>query len=155
MTTIAFQLPRDQEISLQVFDTNGRVVRTLASGMHQQGGYRVNWNGASDAGSGVPSGVYFYRLRTEEGDHSRSLRVLRSKAKSLAIYEAPVSEGRLGLWPYRGEEVVHCLGGLLRASVCGIFHLAFLSSGRKPMRRFFGTASGLMRLLRAARIERI
>ena len=77
MTTIAFQLPRDQEISLQVFDTNGRVIRTLASGPHQMGGYRVNWNGTNDAGQPAPSGVYFYRLRSEEGVRSRALQLLR------------------------------------------------------------------------------
>jgi hypothetical protein len=51
-------------IDLKVFDVTGRVVRTLVSGELEPGQHSVSWNGLSDRGDRVSSGVYFYELRT-------------------------------------------------------------------------------------------
>ncbi len=72
-TMIAFQLAADQEISLQVFDATGRLMRTLADGARRAGLHRIGWDGADAAGQLAASGVYFCRLRTEEGTFTRSL----------------------------------------------------------------------------------
>ncbi len=51
-------------VDLKVFDVTGRVVRTLLSGDLEPGQHSVSWNGLSDRGDRVSSGVYFYELRT-------------------------------------------------------------------------------------------
>ncbi|UCF79685.1 MAG: T9SS type A sorting domain-containing protein, partial [Candidatus Eiseniibacteriota bacterium] len=51
-------------VNLKVFDVTGRVVRTLVSGDLTPGQHSVSWNGMSDRGERVSSGVYFYELRT-------------------------------------------------------------------------------------------
>lgn len=48
--------------SFCVYDVNGRLVRTLASGQHRPGRYQVTWNGTDDAGARLAGGVYFCRL---------------------------------------------------------------------------------------------
>ncbi len=65
-TRIAFKLPSARNIDLRVFDLRGRMVRTLASGSYPAGRHSVEWNGRTDGGTAVPSGVYFYRLRSGE-----------------------------------------------------------------------------------------
>ena len=75
--TISFQLPSDQDVRLQVFDTGGRLVRTLASGRHHAGFHRIPWDGVSDAGQAMPTGVYYCRLSMEGQTLTRSMRLLR------------------------------------------------------------------------------
>jgi flagellar hook assembly protein FlgD len=61
-TLIEFGLPRSGPTELRVFDSRGRVVRTLVSGELAAGFHSVIWNGFDDEGHRVASGVYFYRL---------------------------------------------------------------------------------------------
>ncbi len=69
-TTIAFELPRAVEVSLEIFDLQGRLVRRLldenphASGSHQQ-----VWDGHDSGGQVTASGVYFYKFTA--GDQNR------------------------------------------------------------------------------------
>lgn len=76
-TSIAFALPREGHVSLAVFDVAGRLVTTLDSGVLSAGPHTVRWDGRSDAGTPVPGGVYFYRLRTATEELSRRLTLVR------------------------------------------------------------------------------
>jgi hypothetical protein len=51
-------------VELKVFDVTGRVVKTLISDALEPGQHSVGWNGTSDEGAKVSSGVYFYELKT-------------------------------------------------------------------------------------------
>ncbi len=65
-TMIAYSVPRGgRKVNLEIFDIRGRLVRTLASGVHEQGSYRVLWGGTDESGRAVASGVYFSRLRAD------------------------------------------------------------------------------------------
>ena len=61
-TTIRFALPRDTRVSLVVYDTRGRRVRTLVDDDLVAGTHDVTWTGRDDRGAAVGSGVYFVRL---------------------------------------------------------------------------------------------
>ncbi len=61
-TTISFGLPEPGEVTVEVFDVAGRLVRTLVEGPRSAGPHRVVWDGTSDDGSDIASGVYFCRL---------------------------------------------------------------------------------------------
>ncbi len=76
-TTITFALPQAGAATLEVFDANGRLVRTLLSGELSAGGHRVTWDGADEIGRPVTSGLYYYRLHTADGSQRRSLVMLR------------------------------------------------------------------------------
>ena len=64
-TTIGFHLPEAGPVSLVVFDVGGRRVRGLLEGWLPAGEHAVAWDGLDDSGRSLPSGLYFYRLRTE------------------------------------------------------------------------------------------
>jgi hypothetical protein len=76
-TTIAFQLAGEQPVSVKIFDAAGRLVQTLADGIHAAGLHRLGWDGANAAGQRVPSGVYYCRLQTADGRHTKSMMLLR------------------------------------------------------------------------------
>jgi hypothetical protein len=63
---IAFALKGEGSVpvDLKVFDVTGRVVRTLVNRELEPGQHSVSWNGLTDRGQRVSSGVYFYELRT-------------------------------------------------------------------------------------------
>jgi hypothetical protein len=66
-TTISFDLPRAESVSLRVYDTAGRLVRTLLAGSPGQAGRNeVVWNGRDNQGNQAASGVYLYRLETAQ-----------------------------------------------------------------------------------------
>jgi hypothetical protein len=72
-THIRFTLPRDQRITLAVYDVRGRLVRVLAEGRYPVGTHTTVWHGENVAGGAVASGVYFYRLATEQETITRKL----------------------------------------------------------------------------------
>lgn len=59
---IRVTLPAAAHVSLGVYDMNGRLVRTLASGKFGKGIHQFTWNAMDAAGSTVSAGVYLYRL---------------------------------------------------------------------------------------------
>ena len=61
-TTIRFALPQARTVDLRVYDLTGRAVKTLAAGALEPGLHTLQWDGTSDRGKRLASGVYFYRL---------------------------------------------------------------------------------------------
>jgi hypothetical protein len=63
-TQIRFDLTDKALVTLEVFTSTGRIVRTLVNGRElPAGSYTEGWNGTDDDGLSVSSGVYFVRLR--------------------------------------------------------------------------------------------
>ena len=65
-TMISFSLSKKGMTSLEIFDLTGRLVRTLIEAEKEAGNYRVEWNGRDSRGREVPSGIYFYKLTSNE-----------------------------------------------------------------------------------------
>lgn len=76
-TDVAFDLPRPGAARLQVFDTNGRLARTLFDGWLPAGRHRQSWNGVDLSGRPVAAGIYFVRLEAGSSSAVRKLTVLR------------------------------------------------------------------------------
>jgi aminopeptidase N len=81
-TTIRFTLPgpggRDEPVplTLRVYDSRGRVVRTLIDGERPAGEQSVVWDGRNDGGEKVGSGVFFYRINTPGHSDTRKMILL-------------------------------------------------------------------------------
>ena len=61
-TTIHYMLPSPAPVSLVVYDAAGRIIRRLVDSQQACGRHAVVWDGRTDGGRSVESGVYFYRL---------------------------------------------------------------------------------------------
>jgi hypothetical protein len=68
--SVAFSLPVKGETSLKVYDAQGRLVKTLASGTREAGTYRASLGGLS-------AGVYFLNLQAGTYKATKSLVVVR------------------------------------------------------------------------------
>lgn len=64
-TEISYEIPRDGQVTLTVFNSLGQKVATLVNSKQVAGKYQVTWNGMSDSGAKMSSGVYFYHIESE------------------------------------------------------------------------------------------
>jgi len=68
VTTIAFSLPRRATVTLSVSNLLGQEVATLLRGEREAGTYEARFDA-----TGLPSGVYFYRLKADGFTQSRTM----------------------------------------------------------------------------------
>jgi serine protease AprX len=61
-TTIRYNLPKPGLATLRIYNTAGRLVKTLVNREQNTGSYSITWDGKDLTGKKVTSGVYFYSL---------------------------------------------------------------------------------------------
>ena len=76
-TTISYQLPSEQLVSLSIHDLGGQMVRHLVREVRGPGTYSVLWDGRDEDLLPVSSGCYLYRLQTGGFRQTRKLLLLK------------------------------------------------------------------------------
>ena len=81
-TWIPYQLSEDSYVSVSIYDTMGRLIRTLPLGFQSAGFYNSQsraayWDGRNAFGELVASGVYFYTLTAGDFVATRKMLVLK------------------------------------------------------------------------------
>jgi photosystem II stability/assembly factor-like uncharacterized protein len=76
-TEIAFGLPKAGFVTLKVYNILGQEVTALVDRNMSAGRYRVTWNGTDRSGRVVSSGVYFYRMQSEDFVQTRRMLLLK------------------------------------------------------------------------------
>ena len=67
-TVIEYTLPIASNVTLIIFDINGREVATLFDNRQDAGTYHVIWNGVDQHGRSLASGIYFYQITAPSSD---------------------------------------------------------------------------------------
>jgi uncharacterized delta-60 repeat protein len=76
--SIAMQLATPGHVRMAIYDVSGRLVRTLATQRRlEAGSHSVTWDGRSDAGAPVASGVYVVRAERNHETQTRRITILR------------------------------------------------------------------------------
>ena len=76
-TVINFSLIRGGEISVDVYNILGRKVANIAGGYFPAGNHRLNWDSKNSEGKEIASGIYFYKLKTNEGVLTRKMLLIK------------------------------------------------------------------------------
>jgi hypothetical protein len=76
-TRISYDLGSLSDVTLEIYSSLGQLVRTIVRGQQTTGSYVVSWDGRSDAGMPVASGVYLTRLRAGEFTAVRKIMLIR------------------------------------------------------------------------------
>ena len=64
-TAISYQLSADSFVELTIYNSTGQKICTLVNEQKSTGYYSVNWDGKDNFGKSACSGVYFYKLKTD------------------------------------------------------------------------------------------
>ena len=81
-TWIPYELAKDAEVTVTIYDVRGGVIRQLLLGYQRAGVYMSRgraayWDGRNQIGEPVASGVYFYTLTA--GDFTATRKMLIAK----------------------------------------------------------------------------
>lgn len=76
-TNISYQIETASNVSLIIYDVLGSKVKTLVSGYQAPGYHTVTWNGRSDFGGKVNSGVYLYTLKAGQLLESKKMILMK------------------------------------------------------------------------------
>jgi flagellar hook assembly protein FlgD len=75
--SLEFGVGRSTHTTLIVYNILGQRIRSLVDENLNSGTYQVTWDAKNDKGEKVPSGVYFYRLKSGDVSEVRKMVLLR------------------------------------------------------------------------------
>jgi hypothetical protein len=70
-------LSRGLDVRIDIYDVQGRLVRTLANGWMNRGEYELGWDGRAGAGHSVAPGIFYVHARLGEESRSGSMLYVR------------------------------------------------------------------------------
>jgi flagellar hook assembly protein FlgD len=70
-------MPKAAPATLNVYNVKGQLVKTLFNGTAAFGTNNVVWNGTDNSGAKVTSGLYFYRLSTDNKVETRKMMLMK------------------------------------------------------------------------------
>ena len=62
-------LPEENNLTITVFNSLGQKIRLLVNGNYSPGYYNFKWDGKDDAERSVNSGMYFFRIQTDNKNY--------------------------------------------------------------------------------------
>lgn len=77
ITVIQYALPHECEADITVYNLLGQKVKTLVKRWEEAGYQQVIWDGRNDEAGEVASGVYFYKIKTEEFTESKKMVIIK------------------------------------------------------------------------------
>ena len=76
-TTIRYHLKKSVRVILAIFNTNGQYITSVVNRKQEAGTYRVEWDGKDLYGNQMPSGTYFYMLKTREFSETKKMTLIK------------------------------------------------------------------------------
>jgi hypothetical protein len=77
LTTIKYAVPKESFVEISIYDILGQKVRTLVAETQTAGFKSVMWNGISENGNSVGSGMYIYRMIAGDFVATRKLVIVK------------------------------------------------------------------------------
>jgi flagellar hook assembly protein FlgD len=74
---VTFTVPEPSDVTVRLFDAQGREVAVLLENSRQQGTVTLEWTGRDRLGREAPSGVYYFRVEVGGFAQTRSLVLAR------------------------------------------------------------------------------
>jgi hypothetical protein len=77
-TTIEFSVTQNSDfVTLEIYNIKGQKVKTLYSGIAEEGKHSILWDGKDTNEKSVGTGIYFYKLKTGKKEISRKMLLLK------------------------------------------------------------------------------
>jgi len=76
-TKIRFATEKLSHVQLNIYSILGEMIATVHDGILASGTYDITWNGMDNFGQKVPSGVYFYEVKSDHRSHKGKMLMLK------------------------------------------------------------------------------
>jgi hypothetical protein len=76
-TKVSYELRAPSRVLLEVYDAQGRLVRTLVDEVRSAGAHEAVWDGRDGSGRSTGSGIYLVRMRAGDYEATSKLLMLR------------------------------------------------------------------------------
>lgn len=76
-TNLVFSVPKATDVSLDLFNAGGRLIRNLFQGHAEAGFHVVPFDGKDASNGALPAGIYFYKIHAGEDQMTRKLVIAR------------------------------------------------------------------------------
>jgi len=76
-TKFNYALPEGRNVSIIIYDINGKKVAELVNDYQEKGTYEITWNGKNNFGEPVASGTYIYSIKAGEFKQSKKMLLLK------------------------------------------------------------------------------
>lgn len=77
VTTIVFTFSKSEKASLEIFDLQGRLIRTLADEVMSEGAHTLTWDARDEKENEVSDGIYFLQMQTANESKTIPLSVIK------------------------------------------------------------------------------
>ena len=77
ITILRYDLPKDANVSITIYNMMGRQVSTLVSSQQNVGFKSVRWNATNDKGASVSAGIYLYQIQAGEYISTKKMVLLK------------------------------------------------------------------------------
>ena len=71
------KVSRLTHVTLKIYNLLGEKVKTLVDKWQTKGDYQIKWNGKDNHGKEVASGIYFYRMKSENSEQTKRMLLIR------------------------------------------------------------------------------
>ena len=76
-TVISYSLQERTPVEISIYNIMGQKVRVLVNSIQEAGNHSILWDGRDDRGLSAPSGIYFYRMRTDKQSFHQKMLLLK------------------------------------------------------------------------------
>ncbi|MCB5234619.1 MAG: C25 family cysteine peptidase [Candidatus Cloacimonetes bacterium] len=76
-TTLTYTMAKPGEVEIDVYNLKGQHVKKLVNRRVDAGTHSVVWDGRDNGGRSVSSGVYLYRMKTDKGNESKKMLLMK------------------------------------------------------------------------------
>jgi hypothetical protein len=76
-TEIKYEVARAGNVSIKVYNAMGQVVKVLQDGRLEPNRYSAHWDGTNQAGERVASGIYFYKMQSDQFSAVKKMAVIK------------------------------------------------------------------------------
>ncbi len=76
-TIIQYRLPQASDVQISIYNILGQKITTLIDANQEAGSHSVSWDGTNASGNVIASGIYFYKLKTEQSAVSKKMVLIK------------------------------------------------------------------------------
>ena len=77
ITKIRWELPKNEFVNISIYNSNGKLVKTLVNSLQSSGYRTINWDATDNRNKPMTSGLYIYMLQSESYVNTKKMILLR------------------------------------------------------------------------------